>query len=125
MLLVFDPERDRGRPWRTARPHIMRTPVINVRVDRDFQTDLASVPRWLGWLFPPTGLHQRAALFHDGMYALQLVDRRTADAIFASVLRNDGVPRWRRAALYLAVRLFGWRAWCKKTGSEQVSGGLR
>jgi hypothetical protein len=79
-----------------------------------FQTDLASIPRWLLLLFSPTGRHQSAALVHDRLYRTQILPRVVADAIFLSLLKYDGVPAWKAYAMYLAVRLFGWTAWRKK-----------
>lgn len=107
MVLVFDPDMDGARPWRTIDEHIYKDGQIRVEVPRGFATDLASVPSWLLWLYDPGGRHQRAALFHDWLYSDDSVSRFDADAIFRIILRRDGVSKFRTFWLYLAVRVFG------------------
>lgn len=111
MSLQFDPAGDPRRPWVAAAWHALHNGVLRVYVPPGFRCDLASVPDWLMALAPPSGAHQRAAFFHDALYRFQVCTRTTADAVFDSVMEADGVPAWRRKLLYLAVRLFGGRAW--------------
>jgi len=59
------------------------------------------------------GRYSRAALFHDYAYRKQGIGRFHADSIFWTMLENDGVPRWQRFAFFVALRLFGSRAWEK------------
>lgn len=116
-VFEFDPS-DAATPWVTYKWHSLRSHVVNVDVPPDFRCDLASVPNWLMFLCPPTGSHQRAALFHDALYRYQQCSRPIADAIFASIMRQDGVPAWRRWLMYAAVRLCGGAAW--RTNREFV-----
>lgn len=111
MRLDFIPAGDERSPWVTVGEHRFQNTVFTVTVPDGFRSDLASVPAWLLWLFPPNGKHQRAALFHDAAYRLQYCDREVADAIFRAIMRRDRVTAWRRQAIYLAVRLFGGLAW--------------
>lgn len=121
MRLEFDPQGDAKRPWVTACVHTFRSGPIEFQVPAGFRTDLASVPRCLLWLHDPLGLHQRAALFHDGAYELQPCSRLEADLIFAAALEVDQVPAWRRASLFWAVRLLGWWRWEKARETVQLT----
>ncbi len=80
---------------------------ITVLVPQGTVTDFASVPRWLWWLYPPDGPWQAAAVVHDYLYASSACSRFLADAIFRAAMEADGVPWWRAAILYYAVRIFG------------------
>lgn len=111
MRTDFDPQGDRKNPYVVVGVHRFDNTVASVEVPDGFRCDLASVPAGLLWLCPPTGLHQRAALFHDAAYRQQKTDRAMADAIFRTIMRRDKVPAWRRELMYFAVRLFGGRAW--------------
>ena len=88
-------------------------------------TDGASIP-WVAQLFignPFGGRYLPAAMLHDAAYANVLsvsVDgqprslrRQDADWMFLELMRACGVARWRRWAMYAAVRLFGSSWWAK------------
>ena len=68
-----------------------------------------SVPCGLRWLFNPRhARYLKAACLHD--YALsQQWDRVAAAAVFADALKADGVGRWRRLTMTLAVIVWNWR----------------
>jgi len=78
-----------------------------------FITDGASIPRAVWWLIghPMHGPYQAAAITHDWLYVSRPVSRVVCDALFCQVLREYGVTRWRVAAMYAAVRAFGWAVW--------------
>lgn len=111
MRLEFDPQSNPARPWKTLCYHEFDLGWFHVFVPKGFPCDLASIPWALQWLFPSSGTHQRAALFHDGAYRLQYCTRQLADMIFEAILEADGVSRWRRSLLYYGVRLFGGSSW--------------
>ena len=83
-----------------------------VTVPDNFQTDLASIPRW-----PPffraallqNGHHRPAAVVHDYLcrQAKSRADRKLADRIFLEAMLLRGVTRWKAKAMYAAVRLAG------------------
>lgn len=102
-----------------------------------FVYDLASVPRifWSLLGIRPDGLHRAAALVHDWIYAHQgrlpngsysrwngrawedaelVWTRRNADRLFARLLREGRVKRWRRRLMFKAVHWFGGRAWASR-----------
>jgi len=81
-----------------------------------FTTDFASIPKWLRWLIPPTGLYGKAAVLHDWLYRTGIVSRRRADFIFLRAMRVLGVPKWKRRAMYRAVRAFGQKYYQNQRG---------
>jgi hypothetical protein len=90
-------------------PNTYRSKGIMVPVG--FITYFASVPRILWSFFPPVGRYGYAALFHDFVYWQQEMPRKNADDVFKDTMEELGVPVWKKAVLYWAVRLFGSAAW--------------
>lgn len=104
----------RGPRWRRRRA--LRGPLeyrltggglyLRVEAKTGFETDNATVPWWMEWLFPKEGPWADPAALHDRLYRSR-VERVLADAIFFCALKERGVPRWRRWAMYLGVRWLG------------------
>lgn len=102
--------------WRLNEPLIYRWRhaghPCTICVPAGFITDLASVPRLLWWLIAPFCLGP-AAVLHDflyrrgGFYGGRTWTRRDVDRLFGRVMRESGVPRWKRRLAFRAVRLFG------------------
>jgi Protein of unknown function (DUF1353) len=82
-----------------------------IMVPVGFVTDFASVPRIFWSFLPPIGRYGYAALFHDYVYWQQEMTREKADRVFKDTMEELGVPRWKKAVLFSAVRLFGGSAW--------------
>lgn len=84
-------------------------------LSNDFTWDGASIPRWLWWLMghPLSPQLRWASLWHDiGCREAQCIEDRTiADAVFLRLLREAGVSKWRRQAMWLAVRVYGFWVW--------------
>ncbi|MGH7533296.1 MAG: DUF1353 domain-containing protein [Gemmatimonadales bacterium] len=76
-----------------------------------FQTDFASVPRPLWWLFPCWGKYGNAAVIHDWLYWTQTRPKPEADHIFLEAMTVLGVGTFTRYSLYYAVHWFGGLAW--------------
>jgi hypothetical protein len=80
--------------------------------------DGASIPRWAWSIFGhPLEIRYRwASYWHDRECeaATCIEDRTIADAIFLRLLREAGVPRWRRLAMWAAVRYYGIFLWRPK-----------
>jgi hypothetical protein len=87
----------------------------HIAVPAGFTFDGASIPRFawvvIGAPFEPD--YQLAACVHDwicersnelGNYEARVM----GDALFFLLLARAGVPRWKRVAMYLAVRLNSW-----------------
>ncbi|HDN7458618.1 TPA: DUF1353 domain-containing protein [Salmonella enterica subsp. enterica serovar Eastbourne] len=78
-----------------------------ISVPAGFVTDLATVPRIFWTLMPPDGKYAKAAIIHDYLYDKALRTKQQADLIFLDGMTVLGVPKWKRAIMYQAVRLFG------------------
>ena len=109
---------DRGR-WRVVEPLIFRSErhdvVISVPVG--FETDLASVPRYLPIVFALAGATSiKAAVVHDFIYnnqvylksERQMLPRSVCDDIFDEIMEAEGVPGWRKSLMWAGVRIGGW-----------------
>lgn len=81
--------------------------VAFITVPRNTVTDLASVPRCLWMIFPPHGRYAKAAIVHDYLYSNAIGTKAFADNVFNEAMLVLGVPKWRRLAMYWAVRAFG------------------
>jgi hypothetical protein len=76
-----------------------------IRVPKGFETDLASVPRFLRSLVSKVdGIE--AAVVHDYLYVTAESTKDVADKLFYLMLEN-AVPQWKRYFMYLAVYFFG------------------
>ena len=85
-----------------------------------FQTDFATVPRFVHWLVLPYGAYTRAAVLHDWLLtdlatwsrtdpaarqgAEPLATSRDIDGIFRRVMQELGVPWSKRWVMWTAVR---------------------
>ena len=74
-----------------------------------FVCDLNSIPRLLWWASPPTDFPE-AGVVHDWAYRGHL-ERGVADKVYAELLDALGASPARSAGRYMALRLFGWRAY--------------
>lgn len=108
--------------WRVHVPFVyISNSGARFTVQEDFETDLASIPRFLQWLphLHPNGRCRRSAVLHDWLYARpqwnpQNLTRQQADEIFREALQAEGLSRRTATVYYWAVRLFGGRAWRKR-----------
>jgi hypothetical protein len=93
-----------------------------VLVRKGFKTDLASIPRGLWNLYPPTHPDYRAsAIMHDGLYASELLPRSECDWAFLCALQQQGNNWWTRNVFYSSVRCFGGSVWSGHT-PESIAG---
>ena len=101
-----------GRNWRVVEDFTYvvgsrKLGVWKVEIPAGFETDFASVPRALWWLFPPAGKWGKSAVVHDRLYRTGWASRAVADAIFLEAMHVLGVGRCKRLVMYFAVRLCG------------------
>lgn len=89
-----------------------------ITVPKGFVSDWASVPWWADGLVPSFGAHAPAAIIHDFLYEVggvpPYVTRKQADDLFLDLLRELGVPWWKRSLMYRAVRIGGGSGWAKQ-----------
>jgi len=88
----------------------------------DFSWDGASIPWWSQWIFrhPLSPEYRWASLWHDvGCNEAQCIEDRTImDAVFLRLLKEAGVGKWRRLAMWSAVRVYGIYKWrCSRATS--------
>ncbi len=78
-------------------------------VPKDFETDLASVPRLLWPIFAPQYSGFVApAILHDYLYRCPNdITRQFADEVLYSALITENVTAFTASKFYLGVRLFG------------------
>lgn len=86
-----------------------------IEVPNGFESDGASVPRFL-WrvVFPPGDSKALFAAFcHDYVYRTHPAGwtKELADLMFRDLLIERGVPRVRAELAYLGVKLFGRKSW--------------
>lgn len=83
-----------------------------------FVTDLASTPRWVQDRLPPDGPWSLAAILHDWLYVNHppVFTRAEADNLFLAEMKRLGVPLRQRLPMWVAVRLFGGKAWAERLG---------
>jgi hypothetical protein len=75
-------------------------------VDKEFVTDLASVPRPLVWLIPRYGRYTRCAVLHDWLWRREPdVHKADANGLFRRAMREEGVSLVHRWVMWAAVGL--------------------
>ena len=85
--------------------------LVEIRVPIGFRTDMASVPKLFWNIVSRWGVHAAAAVSHDWMYENQHMNRKVADKMFLTAMKEDGVGFFKRWAMYSAVRVGGSKAW--------------
>lgn len=98
-----------GETWEVAENFSISSETVNedIFIPKGFHTDLASIPKFLWSILPPFGNYTVAAVVHDYLYKTGLYTRKTADKIFAELMKEDNVPKWKCTTFYYAVRIFG------------------
>jgi len=98
-----------GYHYQTCHPITVTIDDFIMIVPADFDTDLASIPRWLWSIIAPSRSDFiPASILHDYLYTCHNgYGRKEIDTIFYTALRENGVSTMRAYQMYLAVRLFG------------------
>ena len=109
--LVISPKN--GKEWALREQLLYSSSKQNrvISAPKGFVCDLTSIPRIFRPLFPVHGKHTRAAVIHDWLYAKKTGKRKDADLIFLEAMSELGVSRFKRYAMYSAVRAGGWIYW--------------
>ena len=109
------------RVWRLLEDFSVCVPfncgVFECSVPAGFETDFASTPRFLWWLFPHDEVAE-AAVIHDWLYDATDLSRFFCDAVFRLVMILTDKSYFMRVGHYLGVRAGGWffRGPSKKVG---------
>ncbi|MFA7238731.1 MAG: DUF1353 domain-containing protein [Sulfuricellaceae bacterium] len=118
--LVNDADNKGRRKWELCLPLIYESDVAGktITVPIGFKTDFASVPRLpVAYLLAGDTAHE-AAVVHDFLYTSGEFPRATADDVLLEAMAVTGIPRWRRVAIYFAVRAFGGSHFINPTRKE-------
>jgi hypothetical protein len=91
-----------------------------IAIPEGYSWDGASIPRacWSIMGHPLEADLRLASLVHDWHceHATDEAERMVGDALFLLLLRQAGLPRWRRLAMWAAVRLYAVFFWRVKRG---------
>ncbi|MEP6925636.1 MAG: DUF1353 domain-containing protein [Pyrinomonadaceae bacterium] len=116
-------QKEVGKWWVVVEDCSYQTNGLTLTAPKDFQTDLASIPRFFWNIVAPFELSLPAPLFHDLIYRCEgkmvkpKIDqphkflRKDADDIFLELMVKKKVPIWKRTLAYWAVRGFAEFAW--------------
>ena len=98
-----------GYHYQTCHPITVSINNFTIIIPKGFDTDLASIPRWLWVIIAPTRSDFIApSILHDYLYTCnQGLRRRSIDTIFLSALLSAGVSTFTAHEMYWAVREFG------------------
>lgn len=106
----------KGYDYKTCNPMDVIIDGTKYTIPKNFETDLASIPRLLWPIFAPQYSGFVApAILHDYLYRCHNhITRQYADEVLYSALITENVTPFTASKFYLGVRLFG--------GSHFVSG---
>jgi len=98
-----------GYEYKTCKPIRVTIDEVKYTVPKDFQTDLASIPRMLWPILAPQYTSFIApAILHDYLYRCNNnITRQFADEVLYSALIAANVTPFTASKFYLGVRLFG------------------
>jgi hypothetical protein len=110
MLIKLECEED-GIKWYTLeRDLIFNSGKRVYTVPKEvFETDLATIPKCLRWIYKPNDDYSMSATLHDWLYDETTISRLHADWIFLLAMKSQGVHFFTRWVFFASVRLFGGR----------------
>ena len=110
--LITERDMSKDFSWILHEPLIWEDEKYNIMVKEGFDFDYASIPTIITNLLPKNGQeYDRAACLHDALYASEYFERKVCDDIFLEAMESEGVSRFKRLAMYYAVRMFGGSVW--------------
>lgn len=87
-------------------------PSLPIVASKGSITDFASVPRFFHFFMDKDdNTIAIPAIAHDALYASEFMDRKVADTILLSLMKNAGAPFLTRHLVYWAVRIGGMFVW--------------
>ena len=95
--------------WELLQPFLVSHALRYIEVGVGFNTDLASIPKWLRWLLPVDGEYKESAVVHDWLLKLMYdgnlnLSRAICASTFLDCLIYQKVKPWKITLLYLGVR---------------------
>lgn len=111
-----------GWLWKLYQPFIFNYYGDLITIPKGFNTDFASVPKWLWSFIPSIGNYCEASLVHDYLYTIGYGNRKKADDLFIKAMLQKEPNKYIRAyVMYYAVRLFGGSRWNKNKWNKQLN----
>lgn len=100
---------DKGYVYKLGNKVEVQVDDVVITIPKNFQTDLASIPRWYWSILSPNNSTLIApAILHDYLYACDnYFNQQQADEIFYYALIKNGASNSVAYRMYIAVRLFG------------------
>lgn len=95
------------RLWILEAPFICVSSFGVITIPEGFETDLASIPKFLHNLCGPADELLYASIPHDYLYETGKGTKEQADKVFLEALFNLGVPWYKRNLAFIAVKYFG------------------
>jgi hypothetical protein len=105
--VTYDPMARRWELTEAWTPPFRDLPVVPA----GFRSDLSSIPRVLWPFVGPHELGLSSGVMHDFLYRSSGYSRAFADEAFRRLMEWEGIPQSRRTVAYIAVRIFGGRAY--------------
>jgi hypothetical protein len=97
---------------------------LTITIPAGYVTDLASIPPEAGLFgFNKLGKYSFAAIVHDYMFSKQM-GFELANAIFYSLLKKSGLPKWQCSLMASAVQIGGRSRYRALKREEQKGGQL-
>lgn len=81
------------------------------KIERGFESDGASIPRFLWRLESPYGPLLEPAIPHDYRYVMKLGERKDADRYFREGMKVTAVDKWKHPLIYQGIRRLGGGGW--------------
>lgn len=113
-----------GTTWQVLQPFRVYSDAARatIRVEAGRITDFNSIPRILTNILPREDFGEAAVihdqLYRDGRIGGVVIDREMADRVHREFVAWKGAPRWKRAAMFRGLRLFGWWTWRRYRARE-------
>lgn len=80
-------------------------------VPKGFETDFATTPMLVDFIFGYEFKFSKANVIHDYLYSTKKYDRKTSDYIYYKSLIKLGISTTKSRIAYLSVRIFGNKFW--------------
>jgi len=109
-LVAFEKKDDSGAILRRDFSYYSERMGMKITVPKGFDTDFASVPRWLIVSYSLFGGTAKwAAVIHDYLYRScpLCISRDDADEVLVEAMEVCGIPKWKRTAIWAGVRVGG------------------
>lgn len=98
--------------WRVNKRILLYMHGMKFTLEPGYETDFASLPRFLEWLCPADAVFGYGPLFHDQWYRTGQLGKWLSDALFKEVLIvADQQSGYTATKMFLGVHWFGGSAW--------------